>query len=107
MKCRPVLRDCHLLDEKAIQEGDHLSTGTGIVRAEGGGAGASGDLLLISRLNGLCVILVSLDICKDNSIIHRLAISHAAEEGSHLAAGAGFIGTESGGAGAAGDTLLI
>ena len=54
-----------LLHEVAIQEGDHLSAGTRIIRAEGGSAGAHGDLLLIGPLNGLCVILISLDIVKD------------------------------------------
>lgn len=50
--------DIQLLHEGAIQEGHHLGAGTGIIRTEGGGAGTTGDLLLVSPLDGNCVILV-------------------------------------------------
>ena len=43
-------------DEETIQESHHLCPGAVSIRAEGGGAGAAGDLLLVCPLDSRCIV---------------------------------------------------
>ena len=89
-----------------VQEGDHLSAGAGIIRAELVVAGSIGDTILNCPLDRLRIVRIGLDINKSVDAAFGFAACHTAQEGCHLSAAALHIGAEGGVRSALGDTFF-
>ena len=90
----------------AVQEGHSLCAGTGCVRTESGGAGATGDALLHGPHYCVIVITVHRDIGEGTVGTRVGGTGSPPEEGHDLSTSAGIIWAECGSAGAGGNALL-
>ena len=92
---------------RAVQEGNHLTSGAGILGRESSVTGAGSDTILHRPQHGLIVVVPCKDIPK--GILHGVGrrLAHGApQEGDHLRSGTGIVGRELAAAGTGGDAVV-